>query len=273
MCPVEHSSGARPHERERAARRGSGDIVERELRERLDQHRVDHLHHGRQPRQRFDSARPDGRRRPHRQRGQYGAERPEAHVKTVKTVKTKTARESSKTASKPSKKTAHKASHRSAPTTLLEKQHRKVEGIFKKLEGGRSDMAPLLTELANNLAAHMAIEQEIYYPAVKKVDADLVLESYEEHSLAELGLKRLLATPPKHEAFKARVTAVKELIQHHVEEEEGDLFPHVDKKLDKGVLVKLGDRMAERFAEVLEAGFRAAVPNTYEETSADVSKQ
>ncbi len=101
----------------------------------------------------------------------------------------------------------------------------------------------------------------------------MVLESYEEHSLAELGLKRLLATPPRHEAFKARVTAVKELIQHHVDEEEEDLFPHVDKKLDEETLAALGERMEQRFAEVLKAGFRAAVPDTYEETSADVSKQ
>jgi iron-sulfur cluster repair protein YtfE (RIC family) len=188
---------------------------------------------------------------------------------------TKTTRRPAKTASKPAKKKAHKTTRKakSHPTALLEKQHRKVEGIFKKLEGGRAEAAPLLAELADNLAAHMAIEQEIYYPAVKKVDADLVLESYEEHSLAELGLKRLLATSPKHEAFKARVTAVKELIEHHVEEEEEDLFPHVDKKLDEETLATLGERMEARFAEVLADGFNAAVPSTYEETSADVSKQ
>ena len=181
----------------------------------------------------------------------------------------KTPKRPSKTAAKPGKKkVARKASHKkSAPTALLEKQHRKVEAIFKKLENGRAEAAPLLTELANNLAAHMAIEQEIYYPAAKKVDDDLVLESYEEHSLAELGLKRLLATSPRHESFKARVTAVKEIIEHHVEEEEDELFPHVDKKLDGDTLATLGERMEERFAEVLKAGFRKSVPKTYDETS------
>jgi hemerythrin-like domain-containing protein len=117
----------------------------------------------------------------------------------------------------------------------------------------------------------MAIEQDIYYPAVKKIDADLVLESYEEHSLAEIGLKRLLATKSGDESFQARVTAVKELIEHHVEEEEDDLFPEVDKKLDKDVLDELGARMKERFERVLAAGFAAAVPKTCEQTSADVS--
>jgi len=188
---------------------------------------------------------------------------------------TKTSRKPSKTAGAPAKGAPRRTARatKSHPTELLEKQHRKVEGIFKKLEGGRAEPAPLLTELANNLAAHMAIEQEIYYPAVRKVAPDLVLESYEEHSLAELGLKRLLDTPQKHEAFRPRVTAVKELIMHHVEEEEGELFPRVDNKLAAETLSKLGLQMKERFATVLEAGFRAAVPNTYEETSADVSKQ
>src|ERR1700716_2328823 len=122
------------------------------------------------------------------------------------------------------------------PTALLEKQHRLVQSIFKKLETGKSDPKPLLEELANNLAAHMTIEQEIYYPTVQAVDAKLVAVSYVEHALAEIALKRLLATSPQSETFKARVTAAKELIEHHVEEEEEILFPEVDKKMDKGDL-------------------------------------
>ena len=58
-------------------------------------------------------------------------------------------------------------------TTLLERQHRKVKAIFKKLESGRSDPGPLLTELCNDLAAHMAIEQELFYPAIRHLDAEL----------------------------------------------------------------------------------------------------
>jgi hemerythrin superfamily protein len=83
----------------------------------------------------------------------------------------------------------------------------------------------LLTELANDLAAHMAIEQQLFYPTVHSIKADLVNESYEEHSVAELALKRLLRTSPQDPLFKARVTVLKELIEHQVEEEEEDLFP------------------------------------------------
>src|ERR1700709_442654 len=130
---------------------------------------------------------------------------------------------------KTSKSKSSKHAKKSGPTLLLEKQHREVKAIFKKLEDGKGNTKALLQELSDNLAAHMAIEQEIYYPAVKKIDEDLVFESFEEHSLAEIGLKRLLATKKGDDAFDARVTAVKELIEHHVEEEEEDLFPHVDK--------------------------------------------
>ncbi len=158
-------------------------------------------------------------------------------------------------------------------TSLLESQHRKVEALFKKLESGRSEPEPVLEELSNSLAAHMAIEQDIFYPAVKEVDDDLVNESFEEHSLAEVALKRLLATPPSDEAFKARVIALKELIEHHVGEEEEELFPEVEKALGDEALADLGKTMKARFDEVYEAGFEAAVPKGLSKTSADVARK
>jgi len=158
-------------------------------------------------------------------------------------------------------------------TALLETQHRKVEALFKKLENGRSDPRPVLEELANSLAAHMAIEQEIFYPKVKEVDPDVINESYEEHAVAELALKRLLMTGPEEESFMARVTTLKELIEHHVQEEEEELFPAVEKKVDEDELNQLGKAMKARFEEVLEAGFAAAVPKGMAKTSSDVSKK
>lgn len=158
-------------------------------------------------------------------------------------------------------------------TKLLEKQHRKVEAIFKKLERGSSEAAELVEQLANDLAAHMTIEQELFYPAVQAVDRDLISESFEEHALAEVSLKRLLATDPEADEFKARVTALKELIQHHVEEEESELFPKVKKKLGDELLSKLGKQMKARFEEVVEGGFEAAVPRGFARTSADSSRK
>jgi len=158
-------------------------------------------------------------------------------------------------------------------TKLLSKQHRKVEAIFAKLEKMPSEPEDLLTELANDLAAHMTIEQEIFYPAVKDVDHDQIFESYEEHALAEVALKRLLAADPLADEFKARVTALKELIEHHVKEEEEELFPEVENKLETEKLEELGKAMEERFERVVKAGYESAVPRGFAKTSSDVSKK
>jgi hemerythrin-like domain-containing protein len=158
-------------------------------------------------------------------------------------------------------------------TNLLEKQHRKVEAIFKKLESGRSAPAPLLRELADSLAAHMAIEQEIFYPAIRSLKEDLVAESFEEHAVAELALKRLLSTAPSGDSFEAKVTTLKELIQHHVEEEEDDLFPAVEKKIEAARLETLGNEMKAAFDAALARGFEALVPKSMASTSADLANE
>ena len=156
-------------------------------------------------------------------------------------------------------------------TDLLQKQHHKVEEIFGKLERGRAEPGPLLVMLANDLAGHMAIEQEIFYPAAREAEEELIAESFEEHALAEVALKRLLATEFDDPAFKARVTATKELILHHAKEEEEELFPKVEKALGEERLVELGKQMKARFDEVVAAGFEAAVPKGFSKTSSDVA--
>jgi hypothetical protein len=154
-------------------------------------------------------------------------------------------------------------------TDLLKKQHAKVRSLFKKLDKGGPGTAGLALEIANNLAAHMAIEQEIFYPAVRSVDKELVLEAFEEHALAEIALKRLLAIESRDPSHAARVTAAMELIEHHVKEEEGELFPKCERKLGVRKLERLGLQMEERFAVVLEKGFEKAAPKGFGRTSAD----
>jgi iron-sulfur cluster repair protein YtfE (RIC family) len=158
-------------------------------------------------------------------------------------------------------------------TTLLEQQHKKVKALFKKLESGRSEPGPILTDLANDLIAHMAIEHELFYPAVIAIDSDLVKESFEEHSLGELALKRLLAMDPSDPSFKARVVATKEVIEHHVKEEEEELFPKVEKKLGDEALEKLGKQMKARFAEVRASGYEEIAPRGFSKTLADREKK
>ncbi len=153
-------------------------------------------------------------------------------------------------------------------TELLEKQHREVEKIFKKIESGNGDVAQLLELLADNLVAHMTIEQELFYPAVQDVDADLVMESFEEHALAEIGLKRVLVTDPLDPTFKPKVAVLKETILHHIGEEEKELFPKVEKAMSKE-LEKLGAEMETMFAEVLEEGHEATLTKRPARTAVD----
>ena len=153
-------------------------------------------------------------------------------------------------------------------TDLLKQQHRTVEALFAKIEAGEPEA---LKDLASALAAHMAIEHEFFYPESRDVDEDAVLEAFEEHSIAETALKRALATEPDDESFDARVKVLKELIEHHVEEEEGELFPEVEKEISPEDLEALGAQMETRFEEVLKKGYAAVLPKNYEETTADAA--
>jgi hemerythrin-like domain-containing protein len=154
-------------------------------------------------------------------------------------------------------------------TKLLEQQHEKVKKALGQLVEGSGDAKAILKDVADDLSAHMAIEQQLFYPTVLSIKKDLVNESYEEHSMAELALKRLLRTDPSSDLFKARATVLKELIEHHVEEEEHDLFPAVEKALDRETLETLGTKMEMLFKESRAQGFEALVPSGFAKTSAD----
>jgi len=154
-------------------------------------------------------------------------------------------------------------------TEYLAQQHKKVKAAFKRLEHGRGDARGILTELASDLAAHMVIEHELFYPAVVALDESMVSESFEEHALGEIALKRLLAADPADDAFQAKVTAVKELIAHHADEEETDLFPKVEATMDDAQLKELGKAMKARFTEARAAGWEQIYPRGAGRTLAD----
>ncbi len=157
-------------------------------------------------------------------------------------------------------------------TSLLEKQHRKVQSALKKLEAGKSDPGPLLMEIANDLAAHMTIEQELFYPAALDADETIVLESYEEHAIAELALKRLLATDPADPTFHAKTMVLTELLANHIHEEEEELFPNVENALGQERLESLGKEMKKSYDAAIERGFQAALPKG-NRTSADAAER
>lgn len=143
-------------------------------------------------------------------------------------------------------------------TVLLTKQHQEVRTLFKQLEKGNGQSNALRAKLATNLAAHMAIEQELFYPAVLKVKEDLILEAYEEHEVARFALERLLKTPVSDRTFQAKVTTLKEIIEHHVEEEEEELFPASEKALGDSS-EELCVKMKARFEETTRRGYARAL--------------
>jgi hemerythrin-like domain-containing protein len=151
--------------------------------------------------------------------------------------------------------------------TLLKKHHRKAEAALKKL--CRAYDADVLDEVASELAAHMIIEETIFYPAVRRVNPELILESYEEHAIAQFALKRLLATTNGDDRFEARATALLDLIKAHVEEEEGELFPKVHKSLDHETLDELGLELEARFDTLVEQGHDTTLPKQPSRVTAD----
>ena len=134
-------------------------------------------------------------------------------------------------------------------TDLLKKQHKNVKALFKKVEnteGGRQ-RRQLMDQIANELKIHTKIEEEIFYPAVRELGTskaeEMIDEAFEEHHVVDLVLAELPQVDPEDERFDAKMTVLSELIEHHVEEEEGELFPMAEKKLGKDRLQMLGEQM------------------------------
>jgi hemerythrin superfamily protein len=131
--------------------------------------------------------------------------------------------------------------------TLLKNDHKTVEALFKKFErlgeGGERAKKQIVSQIIKELAVHAAIEEQVFYPAVRKAvkqAEDMVLESLEEHHVVKWTLSELESLTPKDERYDAKVTVLMESIRHHVKEEETELFPMVSKKLDKRALEALG---------------------------------
>jgi iron-sulfur cluster repair protein YtfE (RIC family) len=135
--------------------------------------------------------------------------------------------------------------------TLLKQDHEKVAGIMEKIDGtteratkGREE---LFTQLKNELDIHARIEEEILYPTLEEYEEtrDISLEAYEEHALVKQLLEELAAAPKDDERWTAKFTVLKENVEHHVEEEEGEMFKKARKVLSEDEIENLGDRLQE----------------------------
>lgn len=134
---------------------------------------------------------------------------------------------------------------------LLKNDHDKVESIFEKLEPTTERAVKtreeLFTQLKQELDVHAHIEEKIFYPRLKEEDEleDITLEGIEEHHQAKMFLRELASLSDDSEKFEPKLKVLMEDITHHVQEEEGEMFPKVEKIIGKAELEKLGKQMEE----------------------------
>ncbi len=133
---------------------------------------------------------------------------------------------------------------------MLRADHREVERLFKQFEKAgpeaHSTRREVVDKILKELSVHAAIEEQVFYPAVREAvpDAeDEVLESLEEHHIVKWTLSELESMDPEDERFVPKTTVLMESVRHHVEEEEGELFPKVREVLKRKALTELGEAM------------------------------
>ena len=149
---------------------------------------------------------------------------------------------------------------------LLKNDHKEMRAMLDALEAtttrASKKRADLLAKIDANLKAHTTIEEEIFYPAFKEAgqksdDDKMYFEALEEHRAAgDLVLPDLVGTDPSSETFSGRAKVLKELVEHHADEEEKEMFPRAKKLIDKAELAALGEQMEQRKNELLGAGRR-----------------
>jgi hemerythrin superfamily protein len=133
---------------------------------------------------------------------------------------------------------------------ILRNDHKEMRKLFRAFEKAGDDAteqkAELVRTIIGELTAHTYIENECLYPATRQLLPDLeddILESYEEHHVADLLCAELFAMEPTAERFDAKTTVLIEVVEHHMEEEEQEWFPKVRDGLGRKQLTEIGERM------------------------------
>ena len=136
--------------------------------------------------------------------------------------------------------------------SLLKADHDKVKKLLSDLETtterGVKTRETLFATIKGELAIHEVIEEEIFYPALKSHPKakDIVLEAYEEHHVVDLLMGELESLDVSDPTWGAKAIVMKENIEHHIEEEEGEMFTKARQVFDRDELNDLGERMAAR---------------------------
>jgi hemerythrin superfamily protein len=138
----------------------------------------------------------------------------------------------------------------------LKRDHANFKKLFRKYngsgDGALATKAQLVDQMLEALTIHTYLENEVMYPQVRELVPDLeddILESYEEHHVADVLCTEIAALDPSHERFDAKVAVLIEIVEHHVEEEEDEWFPKVRAALGRKQLQEIGLQMEERRAK------------------------
>ena len=134
---------------------------------------------------------------------------------------------------------------------MLKDDHKVILRAFRDFENAGENAhktkGDLVAKIIELLTVHTYIENEVMYPRVRELVPELeddVLESYEEHHVADVLVMELVAMKPTDERFTAKTTVLIENVRHHIEEEEDEWFPQVREALGRKVLQEIGAEMA-----------------------------
>ena len=139
---------------------------------------------------------------------------------------------------------------------LLKQDHEKVRELLGQLENASgARRQKLLSQVEQELKVHTTIEEEIFYPAYreaarKKEDKKLFFEALQEHHVVDLVMPEM-NDGDSPEELKARAKVLKDLVEHHAEEEEKEMFPRAKKAMDREELLTLGEMMQRRKEDLM----------------------
>ena len=135
---------------------------------------------------------------------------------------------------------------------LLKKDHQTVKSLFAKYEklgrGAAAQKKAIVKQLVRELSIHAAIEEALFYPVARaslKPEDGVVLEALEEHHVVKWLLEELSSIEPSNERFDAKVTVLKESVNHHVKEEESELFPAFARRVSAEERKSIGTALEE----------------------------
>lgn len=130
--------------------------------------------------------------------------------------------------------------------SLLKADHRKVEELFSQLESASGKQKlQVFEQIKTELELHTHIEEKIFYPALEEPEEthDLTLEAYEEHDVVKRLLKELGRAKTANDEWEAKAKVLQENVEHHVEEEENELFTKAESALGEEEIEALGEQM------------------------------